>query len=253
MSKLELYVPHEKEPKANPAWLGGFFDIGGSAWINRQVAPRVHSQYVSYLFGLNYSENDKQIVDSLSKYLGGNVYERTGVHSFDWRLFGKKALVLGTLMEDYSPSRQWAIDIMQSINASTDAEEKEEFYRQYRKREGKAENTDIYKDLVNNPQFLAGVLDARARISDYSYSGPRLELYSSNRPLISAIEQKYKGSMIVLDKAGTTEMVKDVEYPVKKDRFEWQARTHTIEELYRDTEKFLVLRKKEFRDILSQY
>jgi hypothetical protein len=48
-------------------------------------------------------------------------------------------------------------------------------------------------------------------------------------------------------------MVKNVEYPVSKDRFAWQARTHTIEDLFRDTEEFLILRKKEFQDILSQY
>jgi hypothetical protein len=118
---------HENEPRANPAWLGGFFDIGGSVWINRQPATRYASHNASYIFGLSYSENHKKIIDLLSAYLGGKEYERSGVNSFDWRFTGNKAFALALPMKDFSPSRQWVINTMQQINDYPDADKKELF------------------------------------------------------------------------------------------------------------------------------
>src|SRR5258708_18534643 len=101
-----------------------------------------------------------------------------------------------------------------------------------------------YLPLIQNPAFLAGVIDNRGTIMRGKGKNsvyPVIKVYSRNKPLLLALENKYKG-MFWIDSEKGTEIAAGVKtFTTQADSYAWKVDFEQARKLLRFCKDFLVI------------
>ncbi|MBU1322698.1 hypothetical protein KKE48_04615 [Patescibacteria group bacterium] len=207
----------------SPPWLGGLFEVGGFLGFVMRFSRRKGTYYEKAYPIMTIGENHLDKLNKLHRLLGGNFHSREqGNNSIVWYLQGIQAVWLAQHMEQYAPSRQETVLAFSNWENAESMEERVEIARLAREQE-EAEVLTFkdYLPLVKNPGFFAGVLDSRGTIPAFTGDYPRLQVKSTNRPLLEALQFVYGGSCEQYLDKGEVRVIKGVECVLKKDSFRW--------------------------------
>ena len=189
---------------ANRMWLAGIFEIGG------YMALFVHHKNDKgrvYTYGeatITINDNDLETMNKLQVIIGGTVIGEKKSNSCRLRIGRSELPLIAEAIEPYSPSRTEFTSLAKDwndINTDERIERAQEFISKSLDERRQVDNPDCYKDLVKDPKFLAGVLDARGRFAvierkgQKSYICPRIVVYSKNRQLLETLKGTYGGSI----------------------------------------------------------
>lgn len=185
------------------AFLGGMFEISGnmtleSGFLNKTLAG---GQVVEYFYTrpvVSYNDTRSGKIERLIEVFGGASLKDNKSNSFMWFVKSKKAVELATQMSPYAPSRTRMITAFQEWLNSDDMAEKlqiADVARRGATQTNAGMTQDNYSALVRNPEFMAGVVDARGAL-DIREGNPRyLIITSMNGALLEAIKAAYSGGI----------------------------------------------------------
>lgn len=173
-------------------WLGAVFEAGGG--IGFAVGSRHERVYATPY--VQYHDNEESRLRYFETTFSGRAKEL--VDGWSWRMAGAKAARLVTTFGDYAPSRAdigAAFTLWLEDNNRHNRLQISTFIKA-------ADRTpvemSVYLALLDESEFLAGVLDARGGV--YSYKGdngrrdyPVLVVTSKNKVLLKALEARFGG------------------------------------------------------------
>lgn len=236
-----------------PAWLAGMFEVANHVSIQILQAKTLGDH--SYLRSrplLQVVDSDPSRVKKLQSVAGGSVHEHHDFHSFKWHVRGHSAAELARLMLPFSvASHEIFSDFIQWDEAQT-SEEKLAIAAESKRRglgnlseEELAATQTAYGSLLDNPDIVAGIIDARGgvymhkkrKISGETYHFPMLKLFSSNRPLLVALHEKFGGRLYDRE----TRAMKQHER--KEDLLRWDVNNRDFVALMTVVESHLHLRE----------
>lgn len=208
----------ENIPLTSIRWLAGALEAGGTIGFAIQRSR-------GYTYGVPFialHEPNESFVGLLKTEFGGS--NRPQRNSWEWRLSGPKVAELAAAMEPYVVSRKEMVMAMQNWMQADTADRVQiakdmKGYDRYQ--DGSQEE---YEALVKDPLFVAGVLDNRGSIyssSENGYATPRIDVYSKNQPLLSALKERYGGKVYVKTEAGIIITIMQRAFEVKKDSYVW--------------------------------
>lgn len=176
-----------------PAWVGGVLEAGGgAAFMIGQNKGRVYAYpYVQY------QDNDQARVEYLKAQFGKGHY-RAHLKSWVYRVSFVELPLLTDQIIPYCPSRREMFQAFDQWLVAEDRHQRLRIGQGIRAADRTPTTVESYKDLVENSEFLTGVLGARAivnplRRDDYVYR--TLLAVSKNKTLLEALQKRYQGSV----------------------------------------------------------
>lgn len=189
--------------------LGGFFEAGGYMKMEISLIKRAtKSGGTTYLTTVTpivgYSDSNKKKLLYLKSLFGGGIHKEKNKNSARWYIKSRKIIPLIETIQKYAPSWQTFIEEFYNWSVAEDVETKVEIAKGI-KRMSNPQPRDVfpieeYRKLINMPQFLAGVFEARGALYKYIRSDspinlPTLAIHSQNYNLLRAIKEKYGGGI----------------------------------------------------------
>jgi len=191
-------------------FLGGLFSAGGmmtlkvETGVKRNILKSTGEErlypYTRVIPIITYSDNRSNKIERLKKIFGGKTVPHSSRNSRRWYLKDYKAVNLAALMQDFLPSRSQATEAFQEWAETKDNQVRMAIAHQLNEStQGKSVTVpkEIYKDLIENPLFLAGVFESRGLI--HSRQGENKGIFivinSENQGLLEAITDKYGGGI----------------------------------------------------------
>lgn len=201
-----------------PFWLAGAFEIGGGIWFQIRNSSGTITPHLSI------GDNDQQRMQTLKGLCGGSVY-RGGTGSWYWRASGYRAAFLAEIMEGKAPSRNEVLLAFQNWQSSTN-EERKIITEEIKDKERIPVTPSDYALLVKNPEFVAGVIDARAIVGSMTgknrFKYDYLQVASTNGALLEALNQEYGGYQVEKYIAqGDTVKISTRSTIAKQDSYKW--------------------------------
>lgn len=235
-------------------WLAGTFETGGSMSIALSRRPQNGA-------GENQTKNvvpflsrngKKNALDYLKDLFGGRVRHQKGM-SWQWELAGTPALLLARQMKPYSPSRQTAIRAFEDTELAASYYDKKQIADNLKENGLLDEVTvDQYRELVRNPAFLAGVFDTRGHVYKIEKSGYLVYFYSSNRPLMEALELATGATIDINCEAGTEVTVRDRVFVTERDSLKLPLTTSQTQMLLQRIEPHVQMKRQEVHAALRR-
>ncbi len=194
----------EQERRDRAAFLGGIFATGGriSFTIENQtktVGGVERTYKYAYPF-ISFGDENLIKIAKLKEIFGGRT-KPNGKNPVTWYLKSEDAVDLAMVIRDFCPNRGEIITAFENWE-NADTEEKLRLARDFREKE--EANFESYRELVRNPQFLAGVLTARGGLSNALRRGaPRgtvLFFSSTNEQLVKALKKEYGAGIMQVGK-----------------------------------------------------
>lgn len=191
-------------------FLGGIFSAGGSFTLRvengiKRSRSKSTGEVRSYLFTrviplITYSDNRGSKIERFENIFGGKTISHASKDSYRWYLKDHEAVKLAFLMKDFLPSRSQAIEAFQKWSETKDPTIRLAIAQQLREStKGKPANLpkERYRDLIEDPQFLAGVFESRGLIYHRKgeHTGNHIAINSENEGLLEAIREKYGGAI----------------------------------------------------------
>lgn len=229
----EDLVPPEKLTPEDLQWFAGAFEVGGAMGIG--VSKNKTNPY------MRIQDSNEDLIDTLQARFGGSKSRDSKRNSFMWILNGRRAAETMVEMEPYLVSREelslaaynWLqtddqdsrLQIARELKESQITEIEPEQYQQ---------RVIRYKDLVEEPAFLAGVIDNRASISPKTKGNsilPNISIRSTNGALLEAIKEVYGGTHYIKTPKGSTEIINDTEVVLTQNSYSlsvYAAQARTI-------------------------
>jgi len=201
----------EQERRDRAAFLGGIFAAGGRMAFNFKNQTKSHAgieRKYSYAYPvITFADANSKKIDKLKEMFGGRVkVKHKDEKSFTWYLQSGNTVEFARALLGFCPNREEMIMAFENWE-NVNVEEQLRVAKDFKNTEvPKAED---YKNLVRNPQFLAGVLTARGGLSNaFRRGSPRetvLFFSSTNKQLAMALKQEYgAGIMPVGEKSNQT-------------------------------------------------
>lgn len=200
-SEATVQEQREHETRSRAAWLGGLFETGGvmSITLSTQRTPTQTYHYAIPSLGMSDNHGDR--LETLKGLFGGSVYTtKKDTNSFLWKLEGPRAAIMASIIKPYAPSRQEIIAAMELWQEAT-AEERRELAAEM-KGQNRFSGISLsdYHTLLDNPEFVAGVLDGRGYLTSSvgrnDRINPSFQISTKNRTLIEALVDKFGGKLI---------------------------------------------------------
>lgn len=158
----------EKIPLNSSVWLGAVFEVGGGMGFmisrKRYVYPYIQ-----------YHDNDRGRVQYILSSLGGEAYLlHPKLNSWTFRISNEKVPAIVEEIKPFAPSRQEMIAAFEQWESAS-VKERMEIAQRHRARDRVSVAPEEYVRLLANPNFLAGVIDARgiwspSKASDKSHA-----------------------------------------------------------------------------------
>lgn len=231
----------------DPAWLAGIFEVAGSLCFVKNTKILTNGEIQEYTYPLMALTDEKHVIEQLPHLIGGNVrrYVRSQT-SYVWDLKGSKAVDLAQTMERYAPSRQEIITAFTNWERGESPEEKSEIAGDQQRRglNLSIQETD-YIDLIQNPNFVAGVVDARSHSYSLQNRGggiTRMQVLSKNGSLLGALHGHHGGSLAKSYSRGESRNIFGRECIIKHDSFSWTIEGDNLQELSSFVQAYLYLR-----------
>jgi len=230
----------------SPVHLAGMFEIaGGLRFIRRRVGKGKKEHRVASPI-MRISDNNVQGIDRLQQLLGGRT-ELANEESKAWIIERSNAAELAIAMKPFAPSRR---TIISAIKQWADFDElPEERIKIADSVAGKYRDkvtAKNYAQLVKNPNFVAGVFDARGSISTTARDNIinlRIVIASQNKALLEALKSHYGFGFVTLaESAGTKKTIKGQPVTRKTDTWQWIIDNEGSNELLNKIGKYIRLR-----------
>lgn len=200
MSYIEndsLGVAHKELPPQFhlSAWLGAYFQIKG-AFTYVVHKPTLHSKQPYATPGIKISDDDPIRLELFQKTVGLEKLKTTsnGVRSPNSRLiqiYAANAIELVDLMKSFALSRKPQVLSFLDWNAADTRQKKLLIGKSYLKNGGVQRMqipVQVYQHNLDDPSFLAGVVDAGLVVSQDG-----LGIQTGNLPLLEALHRRFLG------------------------------------------------------------
>lgn len=201
-------------------YLGGFFETASTIGIYYKSADGV--RYPAPFMGIY--DNSKCKIDAFQGLFGGSKHE----YGNSWRLTFRieQAAVLAASLMYYAPSKAHTADIVSKWqDMSWEDRNKEKELLDKEKRDFMVK-TNAYQKLVEDPNFVAGVLDNRAIILIREGRKPIMRVFSKNIALLNALADHFGGEVEVdRDSIKTRSDFMGVD----EDHFQWFGRRWVVD------------------------
>ena len=200
----------------------GYFEAGGSLGFSTHRFSKKGKTYIYAYPFIQTTDQDHSVALTFKEMFGGTASSH--IHdSLQWRADRMRAYVIASAFTTFAPSRREFMDALSSwINA--DAEERIQIAEQIKGRDRVGTVTEsIYDPLVIKPEFLAGAIDSRGTIlsqqnSEKKQRYARLNVNSSNRPLLDRMRQYYGGYIAVTARAEDEQLILGHTSQMKRDK-----------------------------------
>lgn len=193
--KMIEQSPHsetrEKIPLNSSVWLGAVFEVGGG------MGFMISRKRYAYPY-IQYHDTDRARVQHIFSSLGGEPHLlHPKLNSWKFRISNEKVPSIVEEIKPFASSRQKMIAAFEQWE-SVSVRERMEIAQQHRARDRVNVAVEEYVRLLTNPNFLAGVIDARgiwspSKTRDKSH--PRLLVVTRNKPLLNALQSLYGGKV----------------------------------------------------------
>lgn len=203
MPIVEKFAQHSVAE--HPEWLGGVFEVGG--FLSFLVTTDRHgTSYGLPVMGMG--DKELVVVENLAQFAGGSVRSKTKPTK-QWQATGARAAWLGAIMEPYAPSWGDVISAFEVHTGLDGREQKVDLARRFIGKENRVEvPLAVYNGLVQSPEFVGGVVDARGSFSFQGHAdrnpSPRLSVNTTNLSLLESLQNNLGGSLNVKQKTAET-------------------------------------------------
>lgn len=228
-----LKIEPREIPQDLRAWLGGAFEAGGSITIDS--AGRGHT-YPRISIG----DNSPILAFRISEELGGSVSQEFRHKTWRWVLKGYAAAQTISQMEDFSPSRKAIVKAVREWMEAFSIEERTRIAVQARENASIPPATEEYKEVLRNPYFLAGAVDARGAVYSSGKKNPTLYLHSLNEALIDALVKNFGGAKRVLPKSGSVSFIDGKPVAYTRDIIHWEMGEEATKNLVQLVKPYLL-------------
>lgn len=236
-----------------PGWLGGIFETGG--WMRLYITHQTKKgrKYTYAYPEIGLIDNSLDRLRNLKLCAGGNI-SHFSERSFRWYTVSEQAVWLAQLMVPYAPSREEIIIAFRNWEQASSIDERLEIAMALRKSPLPELTSEDYVNLVRNPEFLAVVIDNRGCIymakalekstDTHSWIYPKMSLYSTNRPLIEALQQTYGGYIEArISKGSQVKGFEGKDFTACRDSLAWNIGSETLSRLVQLAGPYLRLRR----------
>lgn len=207
----------------SPRWFGGALEAGAviAFGIQRRLTGPKTGHVAAYPF-IAFREPNETFIDLLKSEYGGSKM-KVG-DSWEWRLSGYRAAEIIASMEPYVVSRREVVLAARNWLESETAERvriAEDMKGYDRYQEGSVED---YEELVEDPIFVAGVVDNRGKIfpfKDEKYTNARVDVYSKNKNLLDALQEQYGGQVYTVVEVGDEGVLRGRAFKTKRASYLW--------------------------------
>lgn len=181
-----------------PEWLAGIMEVACYMGFHIRTQHKKTTDYTYASPVINMGDNDLQRLQRLVLQAGGNIVSRWFQASHTWCVVGQDAVALAELVQRYVPSRWQLVEAFKLWEASGSTAERIEIATRFNndKAQGRSRaevNVSQYSELVRNPLFLAGMVDARGGIHFVKPHWPQIEIGSTNESLLQSLQISYGG------------------------------------------------------------
>lgn len=234
----------EHEIQQRASWIGGFFEIGGLINIYTETKHDKGGIRRYAVPMMMVTDNNPTKLSKLKELLGGSIRAKSGRdQSWNWILRYNNVLPVAQVIKPFTPSTVEIITAMELCeNASIDERVAIATELKGSDRFGSVSNEN-YKDLVENPQFIAGVIDNRGYLRYSNVSSELLRqvhIYSRNGVLLKAIQEKF-GGVVRTDSKGNQELIRGKEHTLKRDSFDFYINGQNARNLLDFASPFLLM------------
>lgn len=200
LASPEQLEAREEFIREHGVWGAGLLSTDGSIAID----PIIEDGTQKAAAGVSFPDNDYSKVHKLLELMGGRVYDHgryeTSEYNWTWSLeTPNNPWPLITAILPYMPTHRYYLH-GKTWFQMTDLE-RYKGAKRVKAMQARGDVTTVsansYHNLVTDPRFVSGVLDARASI----YAGhehkqlPTIEVYSGNRALMEALRGLYGGDL----------------------------------------------------------
>jgi hypothetical protein len=184
--------------QAHARWLAGLFEVGGT--MSAQTGQRPDGATRADLY-LQISDNNELRTRRLAEHFGGYMYRNTRptTTTWIWTMVTDRARTVASAVQPYAPSRKPFIDLANKwddLTADQRVSEARKIIASPRSERRAITNPQDYEHLVADPEFVAGVIDARGglygRPVPYQ-NAPRIQVATTNKALLAALQERYGG------------------------------------------------------------
>lgn len=214
LSRVEITLPQfesEQERQHFWQWLGGVFEVSGTLAFGRAT----NATGVPYCWPfLRIANEDPTIIGRFHELLQVNQKpHRNGTdysHPTAITLNRHQAVAFTSRFAPFSPSRALAVHYFNEW-AQTEKAGQIAILEEYNAVKDSAHPASKihYLNLMENPAFLAGIIDAKGRVRDKTYNAKHLvkgevraykrhrkgmRFFSSNLPLLEALNERFIGT-----------------------------------------------------------
>lgn len=256
---IEAVIPgidfglEERMSQSNAMHLGAFLETGGTMRIGliREVGkkPRIFPE-------ISVSDNNEARVRRMVPAYGGTVYSRrNSANSWEWRLLREPAYEWALAIKPYAPSREIIIDDFKRWGEEDlSPEQRVELFENQVQYFGVT--SEEYEPLVIDPNYVAGIIDARGQMYDHvnhAKNGklapkPAVRVVNVNIPLMEALRKQHGGSLCVSEKPENSPNIK-----FKNIRYAWTLTGSRALFFLTNIQPYSVTRKEELASYLGKY
>ncbi len=186
--------------ESQSCWLGGIVEAGSGVFFS--FAPNRENARVSSP-RIVISDNNHDRISRFQRVLPGQIVHQT--NQTTWRLAMKKSEKVVELAAQILPYTRTKAPMLRAFiewhEASTTEERLAIAFQSREDAKKVIVVKEDYKELIDKPEFIAGVIDSRGVIQ-HSKPNPayatksELRVTSPNRVLLDALQEKYKGRVL---------------------------------------------------------
>jgi hypothetical protein len=238
-------------------WLAGIFEAGGSMGISAHSLKRYGK--ISRFSGL-FSEiknSDWKEISEFHHVVGGREPKPKDDITWRWRTGATGSLQIGAAIYPFAPSRREIIKAFDEWALVTTPDKLEIAKRMKGNNRFKNVSATDYLDLVEDPEFLAGVIDMRGSPHTYLNSAegsltlfPRITV-CAKRPLLEALKEVYGGYIIVRSPNDSPRNIKEASFIAQGERLAWHTSPVPTRKIVQITHPHIVMTKEAIADLLK--
>ncbi|KKS45342.1 MAG: hypothetical protein UV10_C0027G0002 [Candidatus Azambacteria bacterium GW2011_GWA1_42_19] len=222
----------------HPAWLAGMLECAGSINFDKQIDKKTGNVYYHPVIGIGDNSQARMLL--LQSITGGYLCKDSG-NTWRWRIWGKKALEIAEQIAQFTILKKEVLTAFQNWENTDDRDERAEIVEILKSNTGPDISSESYIPLILNPQFLAGVVDARGMFTHKrEFGGEGEDAHDWVMPFLAIISQ----NIVLLESIVIIYSGKVLDYH-SKNSFGWRGNSQESKELARIVDPYLKLRVNE--------
>ena len=232
------------EPSQKATWFAGLFEVAGSLGFYKSLRG---GRVVTYP-QIQYGEKDINQLLVLQNVFGGAI-GFTKPNSSAWAAVSSLAKKIAGAIEQYSVSRRQYASLVNKWDSMNDDEKLHAIDEFRTDRPSEFPSPEAYQEAVKDNQFVAGIIDARGKISAQR---KRIRVSIPNRSLLEALSERYGGGIYVAEQVNESLMIKGRSAAVHRPIFSWAPNVIQTRALASDIRNCVLFRYDEIKALLKE-